>query len=63
GDPVDDQEREEIDDEVRRVVGARENLRALPRALGADLVAFVRTTWPIWLVLLVLSLVVMSSTR
>ena len=63
GDPVDDQEREEIDDEVRRVVGARENLRALPRALGADLVAFVRTTWPIWLVLLVLSLVVMSSMR
>lgn len=48
-DPLDDEERDAIVDERRRVVGRRESTRRGLRALGADLYGFLRVGWPLLL--------------
>lgn len=50
-DPVDDEEREEIDRERVRIVGRRALAKGEVRALGADITLFIRRTWPLWLIL------------
>lgn len=54
-DPLDDEERAEIDRERARIVGHREAQRRALRSTLADLRGFVRTTWPIWVLALVAS--------
>ena len=49
-DPMDDEEREAIVLEQRRQVGRRESTRRGFRAIGADLVGFVRLGWPLLLI-------------
>ncbi len=51
-DPVDDEEREEIDRERVRIVGKRALAKGEVRALGADISLFIRRTWPLWLILI-----------
>ncbi len=46
-DPLDDEERDAIADERRRLVGRRESTRRGFRALGADLQGFLRVGWPL----------------
>jgi len=49
-DPLDDDERAEIDREEARLVGQREAARRAARGFVGDLSAFARATWPVWLV-------------
>lgn len=46
-DPLDDEERDAIADERRRVVGRRESARRGVRAMVADLRGFLRVAWPL----------------
>lgn len=52
-DAVDEEERRTIADEVVRLVGRRELVRRSARHLGADLAEFIRRTWGLWIVLLI----------
>ena len=61
-DPVDDEEREEIDRERVRIVGKRALATGEVRALGADITLFMRRTWPLWLIL-VLVTILLTMTR
>jgi hypothetical protein len=54
-DPLDDEERAEIDREHVRRVGQREAIRRASRGFGADIAGFLRATWPIWIVVAVAS--------
>jgi hypothetical protein len=51
GDPVDDEERAEIAREAARIHGKSALARGAASELGRDIAAFVRRTWPIWLLL------------
>ncbi len=61
-DPVDDEEREEIDRERVRLVGKRALATGEIRALGVDITLFMRRTWPLWLIL-VLVTILLTMTR
>ncbi len=52
GDPVDDAERDEIRDNVLRVVGRHAIARDAVRSLGLDVSEFIRRTWPVWLLVI-----------
>jgi hypothetical protein len=56
-DPMDEEERREIDREAMRVVGKRAVVRGGATALGADFADFVKRTWPIWLLLIAITLI------
>lgn len=51
-DPMDDEERDAIAREEVRRVGKAETRRRVGRGLSAELVGFLRTTWPLWVLLL-----------
>jgi hypothetical protein len=57
-DPMDDEERRAIADEATKIHGVREPLRLEARALGKDVTGFFRRTWPLWLLLVVATIVV-----
>jgi hypothetical protein len=62
-DPVDEAEHNEIDEEAAAVIGKRALAHKAAFALFSDLGDFLRRTWPIWLLLLVVSLVVVLGGR
>lgn len=62
-DPMDEDERRAIDDEAARVVGKRELVRSSVGALARDFGTFMRRTWPIWLVLLAITLLLTLGQR
>jgi hypothetical protein len=49
-DPMDDEERGEIEREHARRVGLSESARRARRGLAADLAGFLRVTWPMWVI-------------
>jgi len=57
-DPMDDEERAEIAREQARVVGRKAMARASVGALGADIGGFLARTWPIWLIVAVVTFVI-----
>jgi hypothetical protein len=62
-DPMDDEERAAIARETATILGRKEVVRGSLRAFGGDFAGFVRRTWPIWLILLVATIVVTLSSR
>jgi hypothetical protein len=62
-DPMDDEERAEIVREHQRVVGRRTAARQSVGALGADFRGFLARTWPIWLIVAVVSLAITVCNR
>lgn len=57
-DPMDEDEHEEIDREAARVVGQEELMRRSAVALGSDVAQFLRRTWWMWLIVVLLSAMV-----
>jgi hypothetical protein len=65
-DPMDDEERAEIVREHARMVGRRTVARAAGQtvgALGGDFRGFIAATWPIWLIVAVVSLAITVCNR
>lgn len=62
-DPMDDEERAEIAREHARMVGRRAAARQSVGALGADFRGFLVRTWPIWLIVAVVSLAITVCNR
>lgn len=63
-DPVDDAEREVIEREPERILGQRELARRHVKAGVADFGRFVRLTWPLWLLVLAVTVaLVLASGR
>ena len=62
-DPVDDQERAEIDAEVARRVGRSEAQRRAVRAASRDLRGFFASTWALWLLALLATLIAFFAQR
>jgi hypothetical protein len=62
-DPMDHEERAEIERERMRVVGAAATVRQGLGALGADILGFVARTWPIWLIVAAITVAIMMSQR
>jgi hypothetical protein len=62
-DPMDDEERAEIVREHARMVGRTAVARRSVGALGADLRGFLVRTWPIWLIVAVVSLAITVCNR
>jgi hypothetical protein len=62
-DPMDDEERAEIVREHTRMVGRRAAARQSVGALGADFRGFLVRTWPIWLIVAVVSLAITVCNR
>jgi hypothetical protein len=62
-DPMDDEERVEIVREHQRMVGRRTVARRSVRALGAEFGGFLSRTWPIWLIVAVVSLAITVCNR
>lgn len=56
-DPLDEEEHAAIDDEEARRVGSKELLRRQRRAAASNATAFFRTTWPLWLAVLIAALI------
>lgn len=52
-DPKDEEEREEIAREARRVIGRKAVVRQSASALGGDLREFWRRTWVVWIIVLI----------
>jgi hypothetical protein len=62
-DPMDDEERAEIVREHARMVGRRTAARRSVEALGVDFGGFLARTWPIWLIVAVVSLAITVCNR
>ena len=65
-DPLDDEERAEIDRERARVLGTRGPSATLVDGVGwlaGDVGRFLRSTWPLWLLALVALVVMIAGTR
>lgn len=62
-DPMDDEERAEIVREHARMVGRRAAARQSVGALGADFRGFLVRTWPVWLIVAVVSLAITVCNR
>ncbi|HEX8794221.1 MAG TPA: hypothetical protein VF765_24930 [Polyangiaceae bacterium] len=62
-DPMDDEERAEIVREHARMVGRAAAARRSVGALGADFRGFIARTWPIWLIVAVVSLAITVCNR
>jgi hypothetical protein len=60
-DPMDDEERAEIDREAVRIVGRREAERRAASSFVASLRDFARLTWPLWIIALVALLLTIFS--
>lgn len=52
-DPLDDEEHAAIDEEEARRVGARELARRSRKAAASNATTFLRTTWPVWVAVLI----------
>jgi hypothetical protein len=52
GDPMDEREREAIDEEAARIHGKSTLMRAEVKYVGGDFVDFLRRTWIVWVVIL-----------
>ena len=52
-DPKDEEERDEIAREARRLHGTKATAKATVRAFGADFGEFLRRTWPLWVLALI----------
>jgi hypothetical protein len=55
-DPMDEEERAEIEREVVRTVGKREIVRRQTKGLVVDFADFIRRTWPLWIILLIVAI-------
>ena len=62
-DPKDEEERDEIAREARRLHGTKASAKATVRAFGADFGEFLRRTWPLWVLALIGLAVVMASLK
>ena len=62
-DPKDEEERDEIAREARRLHGSKATAKATVRAFGADFGEFLRRTWPLWVLALIGLAVVMASLK
>jgi len=62
-DPMDAQEREEIDREALRIVGKKEAGRRAITGFGDSLRDFVARTWPLWLIALIALLLTLAAQR
>jgi len=62
-DEEDDREHEEIAIEQGRIVGQSESVRRATRAARSDLASFLRATWPIWLLVAVLTIAAVIASR
>ena len=62
-DPMDEEEHRAIDEEVEKVIGKRALARGQVSALGTDVVGFLRRTWPIWVLLVVITGLVTLAER
>ena len=62
-DPKDDEEREEIAREARRVLGRKALVRARASAFTADLREFWRRTWIVWIVVLIIAIVAAIASK
>jgi len=62
-DPEDERELAEIADEEGRMVGKQESLRRATRAVGGDFVSFLRHTWPIWVLVAIVTAAAVLSSR
>jgi hypothetical protein len=62
-DPTDDEERAVIRNEAARIVGRREVGRRAIVELGASWTDFLRRTWPLWVLALLLMLVMLATQR
>lgn len=60
-DPMDDDEREAIDAEARRIHGEKALIRRDVAALARDVAGFWRRTWPLWLLLVLVTLALTLS--
>jgi hypothetical protein len=60
-DPTDDEERAVIRDEAVRIVGRREAGRRAIEDFGASWSDFLKRTWPLWLLALVLLAVMLAT--
>jgi hypothetical protein len=52
-DPLDDEERAEIEKDELRRVGQREAVRRAGKGAASEIAGFLRATWPIWVLLLI----------
>lgn len=60
-DPVDDDERESIREEAARVLGRRDLTRRQLRGAASDALGFWAKTWPLWLLVLLVTLVMILA--
>jgi hypothetical protein len=62
-DPMDEEEREEIRDEAVRVLGKKTIVRSEVARFRGDLVQFVSRTWPIWILVILATILVTMAER
>ncbi|MFO0589820.1 MAG: metallopeptidase family protein [Polyangiaceae bacterium] len=60
-DPLDDEEHAEIDREEARRVGSREMARRGRRAALSSVTGFLRTTWPLWVAVVIAAIILAYS--
>ena len=60
-DPLDDEEHAEIDREEARRVGSRELARRERRAALSSVTGFLRTTWPLWVAVVIAAIILAYS--
>lgn len=62
-DPMDDEERETIRDEARRIVGKKETTRRAITGFGDSMKDFLARTWPLWVIALIALLAMLATQR
>jgi len=62
-DPKDDEERDEIAREAARVLGKKALARSATRALGSDVHDFLRRTWLLWIVALIVVIIAAIASK
>lgn len=62
-DPLDDEERATLEDEAARIVGRREAVRRARAGFLQDIGEFFRRTWPLWVLVALMTVVATLATR
>jgi hypothetical protein len=62
-DPKDDEERDEIAREAQRVIGKKALARAATNELGSDIGEFLKRTWIVWVVALIVAMLALLGSR
>lgn len=62
-DPKDEEERDEIAREARRVVGKKALARAATNAFASDVAEFWKRTWPVWVIALIAVAIAILASR